>query len=146
MLAALFISVGENPCFCKRWVKQYPASLSGEFQSPTEINAQLHNAQQEHCYVCIGTRGCAGIQLRRCQLALTRIPRQFSRARIEDKEKKLPKNYIHAPWRHSGAMYVQAEYRGIPENLYKRGIPENLYKPRSPGEFVKTEVFLKICA
>ena len=62
-------------------------------------------------------------------------------------------------------MYVQAEYRGIPENLYKprnsrefvqaeefrrictsRGIPENLYKPRSPGEFVKTEVFLKICA
>ena len=40
MLAALFISVGENPRFCKRWVKQYPASLSDEFQSPTEIRAQ----------------------------------------------------------------------------------------------------------
>ena len=64
----IFISVGENPRFCKRWVKQYPASLSGEFQSPTEINAP---------------RGCAGIRLGRCQFALTRIPRQFSRARIE---------------------------------------------------------------
>ena len=28
-------------------------------------------------------RGCAGIRFGRCQLALTRIPRQFSRARIE---------------------------------------------------------------
>ena len=34
-------------------------SLSGGCQSPTEIYAQLHNAPQEHCYACIGTRGCA---------------------------------------------------------------------------------------
>ena len=32
---------------------------------------------------CIGTRGCAGIRFGRSQLTLTRIPRQFSRARIE---------------------------------------------------------------
>ena len=74
---------GEAPRFYKRRVKQYPARLSGGFQSPAEINAQLHNAPQEHCYACIGTRGCAGIRFGRCQLALTRIPRQFSRARIE---------------------------------------------------------------
>ena len=74
---------GEDPRFYKRRVKQYPARLSGGFQSPAEINAQLHNAPQEHCYACIGTRGCAGIRFGRCQLTLTRIPRQFSRARIE---------------------------------------------------------------
>ena len=59
---------GEDPRFYKRRVKQYPASLSGGLQSPTEINAP---------------RGCAGIRFGRCQLTLTRIPRQFSRARIE---------------------------------------------------------------
>ena len=78
-----FYLSGEDHRFYKRRVKQYPASLSGGLQSPTEINAQLHNAPQEHCYACIGTRGCAGIRFGRCQLALTRIPRQFSRARIE---------------------------------------------------------------
>ena len=52
-----------------KWgIGQYPARLSGGFQSPTEINAP---------------RGCAGIRFGRCQLTLTRIPRQFSRARIE---------------------------------------------------------------
>ena len=67
---------GEDPRFYKRRVKQYPASLSGEFQSPTEINAP---------------RGCAGIRLGKCQLALTRIPRQFSRARIEKRVLRKPK-------------------------------------------------------
>ena len=38
----------ENPRFYKRWVEQYPAGLSGGFQSPTEINAP---------------RGCAGIRI-----------------------------------------------------------------------------------
>ena len=32
-----FISVGAP--FCKRWVEQYPAGLSGGFQSPAEIKA-----------------------------------------------------------------------------------------------------------
>ena len=63
-----FISVGKTSRFCKRGIDQYPARLSGGLQSPTEINAP---------------RGCAGIRFGRCQLALTRIPRQFSRARIE---------------------------------------------------------------
>ena len=35
---------GEDPRFYKRRVKQYPARLSGGFQSPTEINAQLTHA------------------------------------------------------------------------------------------------------
>ena len=61
---------GEDPRFYKRRVKQYPARLSGGFQSPAEINAP---------------RGCAGIRFGRCQLTLTRIPRQFSRARIESR-------------------------------------------------------------
>ena len=74
---------GEDPRFYKRGIGQYPARLSGGLQSPTEINAQLRNAPQEHCYACIGTRGCAGIRFGRSQLTLTRIPRQFSRARIE---------------------------------------------------------------
>ena len=65
----LYLS-GEDPRFYKRRVKQYPARLSGGFQSPTEINAP---------------RGCAGIRFGRCQLTLTRIPRQFSRARIESR-------------------------------------------------------------
>ena len=39
MLAALFYLSGEDPRFCKRRVKQYPAPLSGGFQSPTEIKA-----------------------------------------------------------------------------------------------------------
>ena len=43
-----FYLSGEDPRFYKRRVKQYPASLSGGFQSPTEINAP---------------RGCAGIRL-----------------------------------------------------------------------------------
>ena len=43
----LFISVGEDPRFFKRWVNQYPARLSGGLQSPTKINAP---------------RGCAGIR------------------------------------------------------------------------------------
>ena len=30
---------GKPPRFCKRWVYQYPARLSGGLQSPTEINA-----------------------------------------------------------------------------------------------------------
>ena len=30
---------GEDPRFCKRGIGQYPARLSGGFQSPTEINA-----------------------------------------------------------------------------------------------------------
>ena len=77
-----------SPRFCKRGIDQYPARLSGGFQSLTEINAQLRNAPQEHCYACIGTRGCAGIRFGRCQLALTRIPRQFSRARIEMEEQE----------------------------------------------------------
>ena len=34
----LYLS-GEDPRFCKRWVNQYPACLSGGSQSPTEINA-----------------------------------------------------------------------------------------------------------
>ncbi len=62
---------GEDPRFYKRRVKQYPARLSGGFQSPAEINAP---------------RGCAGIRFGRCQLTLTRIPRQFSRARIAEKD------------------------------------------------------------
>ena len=105
-VSCCFISVGKTPASIKRRINQYPARLSGGLQSPTEINAQLHNAPQEHCYACIGTRGCeinaqlhnapqehcyacigtrgcAGIRFGRCQLALTRIPRQFSRARIE---------------------------------------------------------------
>ena len=65
-----FYLSGEDPRFYKRRVKQYPARLSGGFQSPTEINAP---------------RGCAGIRFGRCQLTLTRIPRQFSRARIESR-------------------------------------------------------------
>ena len=64
----MFYLSGEDPCFCKRGIDQYPARLSGGLQSPTEINAP---------------RGCAGIWFGRCQLTLTRIPRQFSRARIE---------------------------------------------------------------
>ena len=44
---SLFYLSGEDPCFCKRWVNQYPACLSGGSQSPTEINAP---------------RGCAGIR------------------------------------------------------------------------------------
>ena len=63
-----FYLSGEDPRFYKRGIGQYPARLSGGFQSPTEINAP---------------RGCAGIRFGRCQLTLTRIPRQFSRARIE---------------------------------------------------------------
>ena len=59
---------GEDPRFYKRGIGQYPARLSGGLQSPTEINAP---------------RGCAGIRFGRSQLTLTRIPRQFSRARIE---------------------------------------------------------------
>ena len=43
-----FYLSGEDPRFYKRRVKQYPASLSGGLQSPTEINAP---------------RGCAGIRL-----------------------------------------------------------------------------------
>ena len=78
-----FYLSGEDPRFYKRGIDQYPARLSGGLQSPTEINAQLRNAPQEHCYACIGTRGCAVIRFGRCQLTLTRIPRQFSRARIE---------------------------------------------------------------
>ena len=38
MLESLYLS-GEDPRFYKRRVKQYPASLSGGLQSPTEINA-----------------------------------------------------------------------------------------------------------
>ena len=57
-----------RPRFYKRGINQYPARLSGGLQSPTEINAP---------------RGCAGIRFGRYQLTLTRIPRQFSRARIE---------------------------------------------------------------
>ena len=34
----LYLS-GEDPRFCKRGKGQYPARLSGGFQSPTEINA-----------------------------------------------------------------------------------------------------------
>ncbi len=68
ILGIVFYLSGEDPRFYKRRVKQYPASLSGGLQSPTETNAP---------------RGCAGIRFGRCQLALTRIPRQFSRARIE---------------------------------------------------------------
>ena len=34
-----FYLSGEAPRFYKRRVKQYPASLSGGLQSPTEINA-----------------------------------------------------------------------------------------------------------
>ena len=49
--AGLYLS-GEDPRFYKRWVNQYPARLSGGSQSPTEINAQLHNAPLEHCYAC----------------------------------------------------------------------------------------------
>ena len=30
---------GKDPRFCKRGIGQYPARLSGGFQSPTEINA-----------------------------------------------------------------------------------------------------------
>ena len=82
-VSCCFISVGKTPASIKRRINQYPARLSGGLQSPTEINAQLHNAPQEHCYACIGTRGCAGIRFGRSQLTLTRIPRQFSRARIE---------------------------------------------------------------
>ena len=59
---------GEDPRFYKRGIGQYPARLSGGLQSPTEINAP---------------RGCAGIRFGRSQLTLTRILRQFSRARIE---------------------------------------------------------------
>ena len=65
---ALIYLSGEDPRFYKRGIDQYPARLSGGLQSPTEINAP---------------RGCAGIRFGRCQLTLTRIPRQFSRARIE---------------------------------------------------------------
>ena len=36
---SLFYLSGEDPRFCKRWVNQYPACLSGGSQSPTEINA-----------------------------------------------------------------------------------------------------------
>ena len=43
-----FYLSGEDPRFYKRRVKQYPASLSGGLQAPTEINAP---------------RGCAGIRL-----------------------------------------------------------------------------------
>ena len=50
---------GKDSRFYKRGIDQYPARLSIGLQSPIEINAQLHNAPQEHCYVCIGTRGCA---------------------------------------------------------------------------------------
>ena len=46
---------GEDPRFYKRGIDQYPARLSGGLQSPTEINAQLHNAPLEHCYACLGT-------------------------------------------------------------------------------------------
>ncbi len=34
-----FYLSGEDPRFCKRGIGQYPARLSGGFQSPTEINA-----------------------------------------------------------------------------------------------------------
>ena len=71
LLFLCFYLSGEDPRFYKRRVKQYPVRLSGGFQSPTEINEI--NAP----------RGCAGIRFGRCQLTLTRIPRQFSRARIE---------------------------------------------------------------
>ena len=37
-----FISVGEDPRFCKRWVIQYPARLNGGSHSPALISAQLH--------------------------------------------------------------------------------------------------------
>ena len=70
LLFLCFYLSGEDPRFYKRRVKQYPVRLSGGFQSPTEINAP---------------RGCAGIRFGRCQLTLTRIPRQFSRARIESR-------------------------------------------------------------
>ena len=62
-----------------RGIDQYPARLSGGLQSPTEINAP---------------RGCAGIQFGRCQLALTWIPRQFSRARIESSSRN-PRDFNH---------------------------------------------------
>ena len=64
-VSCCFISVGKTPASIKRRINQYPARLSGGLQSPTEINAQLHNAPQEHCYACIGTRGCAGIRFGR---------------------------------------------------------------------------------
>ena len=67
-LVRRFYLSGEDPRFYKRGINQYLARLSGGLQSPTEINAP---------------RGCAGIRFGRYQLTLTRIPRQFSQARIE---------------------------------------------------------------
>ena len=61
---AFLNSVGENPRFCKRWVKQYPVSLSGAFQSLTLMNAQIHHVPQEHCCACIGTQGFAVIRVK----------------------------------------------------------------------------------
>jgi hypothetical protein len=38
-LITMFYLSGEDPRFYKRGIGQYPARLSGGFQSPTEINA-----------------------------------------------------------------------------------------------------------
>ncbi len=59
-----------------------------EYLKSLEIYAQLHNAPPEHCFACLGTRGCAGIRFGRCQLTLIRIPRQVSRARLECNENR----------------------------------------------------------
>ena len=46
-----FYLSGEDPRFYKRRVKQYPASLSGGLQSPTEI--------QNHEYYAMKNKNCA---------------------------------------------------------------------------------------
>ena len=44
-----FYLSGEDPRFYKRRVKQYPASLSGGLQSPTEIN------ETKYAYIFLGS-------------------------------------------------------------------------------------------